>query len=185
MREVEAGDGGDLEGAGLVPAVAVVTGGVAGRDVGPGQGGQDVFQHRLATLDHGKVVGILLGDQPVEVGPHGVHRVERQDLPRQVEAFEQRAERGSLVALAVDAGGVAQPLGDRSHPIMPRRRQRAQPHRRQARQRVDPTPPRTVIRHRGQPFPDPLARHATGSHHTGRSARQCANRHAALQTTKT
>jgi len=47
VGEVQAGDGGDLEAAGLDPAVAAVAGLVGDRDVMPGQAGELLVQRGL------------------------------------------------------------------------------------------------------------------------------------------
>ena len=52
VREVEAGDGGELQAADLDPAVAAVAGVVLGRDVAPRQASQLVVQGGLVGLRH-------------------------------------------------------------------------------------------------------------------------------------
>src|SRR5215203_1292602 len=75
VGEVQAGDGGDLQAAGLDPAVAAVAGAVGDGDLAPGQASQLVVQGGLVALDDQEVGGVLVGDQPLGVLPLGVQRV--------------------------------------------------------------------------------------------------------------
>jgi hypothetical protein len=75
VGEVQARDGGDLQPAGLGPAVAAVAGAVLGWDVAPGQGGELVVQGGLVGLHYQDVGGLLGGDQPVGVLALAVHGI--------------------------------------------------------------------------------------------------------------
>jgi hypothetical protein len=58
----------------------------------------------LVGLDDQDVGGLLLADQPVGVGVLGVHGVGSDDPSSQVQALQQRLERGDLVGLGVHLG---------------------------------------------------------------------------------
>jgi hypothetical protein len=75
VGEVQAGDGGDLQAAGLDPAVAAVAGVVGDRDLVPGQELELAVQGGLVGLDDQDLGGVLVGDQPLGVLPLGVQRI--------------------------------------------------------------------------------------------------------------
>jgi hypothetical protein len=75
VGEVQASDGGDLEAAGLDPAMAAVAGLVGDGDVWPRQRGELVVQAGLVVFHDQHVSGVLDGDQPVGMLTLGVQRV--------------------------------------------------------------------------------------------------------------
>jgi hypothetical protein len=72
VGEVKAGDRGDLQAAGLDPAVAAVAGVVLDGDLPPGQGSELLVQGGMVGLDEQQVGGVLDGDQPLGVLTVGV-----------------------------------------------------------------------------------------------------------------
>ncbi len=102
VRQGQVGDVGGLEGAGLLAAVAGLAGDGAGGDLGPGQGLEPGIQQRLVALHHGQIVGALGGHEPVQVGAHGVQRVEGHHLPGQLQWGQQLLEVGRFVVLDAD-----------------------------------------------------------------------------------
>jgi hypothetical protein len=104
VGEVQAGDGGDLQAAGLHPAVAAVVGVVGDRDLVPRQELELALQRGLVGLDDQQVGGVLVGDQPLGVLPLGVQRVGGDHGAGQVQAVQQRPEPGDLVGGVVHVG---------------------------------------------------------------------------------
>ncbi|MGE5134755.1 MAG: hypothetical protein ACM32E_17855 [Gemmatimonadota bacterium] len=98
VREAEAGgDGGGLEGAVLLAAVAPVVLAGGDRDAPPGQVFDLGVRAGLVLLDHQDVMGALAGDQELGVLALSVQRVGGDDAPGQVQRLEQRREPGDLV----------------------------------------------------------------------------------------
>ena len=95
--------------------MAGLAGGGGGGDGRPGQGFDAGVKLGLVGLDHGDVVGFLRGHQPVQVGPHGVQRVEGDDRAGQVQRREQVGEVAGLVVLDVDFDLVEEPAGVLGH----------------------------------------------------------------------
>jgi hypothetical protein len=104
VGEVQAGNGGDLQAAGLDPAVAAVAGVVGDRDLALGQSLELLVQGGLVGLDDQQVGGALDADQPVGVVTLGVEGVGGDDSPGQVQRLQQRLEAGDLVGGVVDIG---------------------------------------------------------------------------------
>jgi hypothetical protein len=104
VGEVQAGNGGDLQAAGLDPAVAAVAGAVGDRDLAPGQSLELLVQGGLVGLDDQQVGGVLDADQPVGVLTLGVEGVGGDDSPGQVQRLQQRLEASDLVGGVVDIG---------------------------------------------------------------------------------
>jgi hypothetical protein len=104
VREVQAGDGGDLQAAEFHAGVAAVAGVVGDGDLAPGQGGQLVVQGGLVGLDDQQVGGVLGGDQPVGVGVLGVERVGGDHSAGEVQPLQQGSELGDLVGGGVHVG---------------------------------------------------------------------------------
>src|SRR5437763_4411035 len=73
--EVQVADLGGLYGPGLGAAVPPLAGAAAGRYLPPGQGPDPVVQQRLVPLHDRDVMSVLVPDQPVQVGPHGVEGI--------------------------------------------------------------------------------------------------------------
>ena len=115
MGEVQAGDGGDLQPAGLDPAVAAVAGVVSDGDVAPGQGLELVVERGLVGLHDQQVGGVLGGDQPVGMLALSVERIGSDDGVGQVQAVQQRPESGDLIRLAVHRGLGEDPAGGVVH----------------------------------------------------------------------
>jgi len=99
VGEVQAGNGGDLQAAGLDPAVAAVAGVVGDRDLAPGQSLELLVQGGLVGLDDRQVGGVLDAGQPVGVLTLGVEGVGGDDSPGQVQRLQQRLEAGDLVGV--------------------------------------------------------------------------------------
>jgi len=108
MREVQAADVRGLQGAGLGAAMPLLAGGAAGRHLPPGQGPDLGVQQRLVTLHDGDVLRFLLGDQPVEVRPHGMEGIEGHHGTIQVRRSQQLGEVSGLVVLDADLEVVQQ-----------------------------------------------------------------------------
>ena len=53
-------------------------------------------------LDHGDVLGFLLGDQPVQVRPHRMQGIEGHHGPAEVQGFQELGEVAGLVVLDID-----------------------------------------------------------------------------------
>jgi len=104
VGDVQAGDGGCLQAAGLGAAVAAVAGVVGDRDIAPRQGGELMVEAGLVGLDDQDVRGVFVGDQPVGMLALGVHGVGGDDPAGQVQAVQQWPEPGDLVGLGVDVG---------------------------------------------------------------------------------
>jgi hypothetical protein len=119
VGEVQAGDGGELQAAGLGAAVAAVVGGVGDRDLAPRQALELLLQRGLVGLDDQQVGGVLVGDQPVGVLTLGVQGVGGEDGVGEVHSLQQRPEPGDLVGGVVHLG-----LGqDRAGGVVHRRQQ--------------------------------------------------------------
>jgi hypothetical protein len=103
VREAQAGDGGDLQGADLDPPVAMVAGAIHDWDLPPRQPGQLSVQTRLVGLDDQQVVGAAT-DQEAGVVALGVQRVGSDHDPGKVQAGQQRLEGGHFTRRAVDFG---------------------------------------------------------------------------------
>ena len=115
MREVQAADVRGLQGAGLGAAMPPLPGCAAGRDLPPGQGPDLGVQQRLVAFHDRDVLRVLLGDQPVQVRPHGMQSIEGHHGAGQVHRSQQLGEMAGLVVLDIDLEVVQQPpamLGD-------------------------------------------------------------------------
>jgi hypothetical protein len=104
VGEVQAGDGGDLQAAGLGTAVAAVVDGVGDGDVAPRQRLELLLQRGLVGLDDQQVGGVLVGDQPFGVLTLGVQGVGGDDGVGEVQSLKQRPEPGDLVGGVLDVG---------------------------------------------------------------------------------
>ena len=104
VGEVQAGDGGDLQAAGLDAAVAAVAGVVGDRDVPPRQGFELAVQRGLVGLHDQQIRGVLVGDQPLGVLTLGVERIGGDDGVGEVQVVQQRPEPGDLVGGGLDVG---------------------------------------------------------------------------------
>jgi hypothetical protein len=104
VREVQAGDGGDLQPADLDPAVAAVAGVIQDGDVAPGQASQLAVQGGLVGLHHHQVGGVFGGDQPLGMLALGVERIGGDHGGGEVQAVQQRPEPGDLVGGGLDVG---------------------------------------------------------------------------------
>jgi hypothetical protein len=110
VGEPEAGDGGDLQPAGLDVAVAAVVGVVGDGDLTPGQGPELLVQRGLVGLHDQQVGGVLSGDQPVGVLTLAVERIGGDHGGGEVQAVQQRQNRViSLVAWSMTASGCTCP----------------------------------------------------------------------------
>jgi hypothetical protein len=104
VGEVQPGDGGDLQAAGLGAAVAAVNGAIGHGDLPPGEPSELPQEAGPVGLDHQQVGGVLVGDQPVGVLALGVQGVGGDPHAVQVQAGQQWLEGGDLVAGWVHAG---------------------------------------------------------------------------------
>jgi len=104
VREVQAGDGGDLQAAELNSAVAPVAGVVSDGDLTPGQDLELVVERGLVAFDDEQVGGVLVGDQPIGVLSLGVERIGSDHGGGEVQALQQRPELGDLVGGGVQLG---------------------------------------------------------------------------------
>jgi hypothetical protein len=101
VGEAEPGrDGGGLEGAVLLTAVAAVALPVTGGDVAPGQVLDLGVQAGLVLLHDQDVMGALAADQELGVLALGVQGIGGDHGSGQVQGRQQRAELGDLVGLA-------------------------------------------------------------------------------------
>jgi hypothetical protein len=97
VREVQAGDGGDLQGPKLDAAVGVLAGAVHHRDLPPRQADELGVQTGLVGLDDQQVAGAAL-DQEAGVVASGVHSVGGNNRTGKIQVGQQRLELGDLAA---------------------------------------------------------------------------------------
>jgi hypothetical protein len=115
MREVQAADVRGLQRAGLGTAVPGAADQAAGGYLPPGQGPDLGVQQRLVLFYDGDVVGLLVGDQPVQVRPHRMEGAGGHHGAVQVHRSRQFGEMAGLVVLDSDLDVIQQApavLGD-------------------------------------------------------------------------
>jgi len=101
------GDGGGLQGAVFLAAVAPAVLPVADRDVAPGQVLDLGVQAGLVLGHDQDVVRVLVADQELRVLALGVQGVGGDHAPGQVQRLQQRSERGDLIGFTARSPAIS------------------------------------------------------------------------------